>query len=87
MDPEKVARVRAAMAAKARKAAVANAGYEVEKKAEQAVLEQQAAKAAELEEKLKNMDPDKAAKVRAAMAAKAAKQAADATDGEKKEGE
>lgn len=87
MDPEKVARVRAAMAAKARKAAVANAGYEVEKKAEQAVLEQQAAKAAELEEKLKNMDPDKAAKVRAAMAAKAANQAADATDGEKKEGE
>lgn len=81
MDPEKVARVRAAMAAKARKAEVANAGYEAEKKAKQ-----DAAKEAALEEKLKGMDPEKAAKVRAAMAAKAAKQGS-APAKDEKEGE
>ena len=59
VDPEKVARVKAALAAKAKKAA------------EQAA----AAKNAELEEKLAGMDPEKAAKVRAAMEAKAAREA------------
>ena len=79
MDPEKVARVRAAMAAKAR--------FEVEKKAEQEALGTLSDKERELEEKLKGMDPEKAAKVRAAMAAKAAKQAAEASGAETKEGE
>lgn len=60
-DPEKVARARAAIAAKAKKAA------------EGAAQEQ---KDAALEEKLAGMDPDKAAKVRAAMEAKAAREAA-----------
>ena len=59
-DPEKVARVRAAIAAKAKKAAEA----------------EQAAKDAALEEKLAGMDPEKAAKVRAAMEARAAREAA-----------
>ena len=63
MDPEKVARVRAAMAAKAKKAA-------------QNAEAQPSSKADELEEKLKGMDPEKAQKVRAAMAAKAAREAA-----------
>ena len=85
MDPEKVARVRAAMAAKARKAQVANASFEVEQKAQEGAVA--SSKERELEEKLKNMDPEKAAKVRAAMAAKAAKQAAGASDAQKKEGE
>lgn len=68
MDPEKVARVRAAIAAKAKKAAAA---------------EQDAAKDAELEAKLAAMDPEKAAKVRAAMEAKAKKAAeAAAKEGE-----
>lgn len=68
MDPEKVARVRAAIAAKAKKAAAA---------------EQDAAKDAELEAKLAAMDPEKAAKVRAAMEAKARKAAeAAAKEGE-----
>jgi len=87
MDPEKVARVRAAMAAKARKAQVANASFEVEKKAEQEALGAPSDKERALEEKLKGMDPEKAAKVRAAMAAKAAKQAAEASGAETKEGE
>lgn len=69
MDPEKVARVRAAMAAKAKKA---KAEAEAAQKAESA------AKEAELEAKLANMDPEKAAKVRAAMAAKAKKAQAEA---------
>lgn len=72
MDPEKVARVRAAMAAKAKKAK------------EQAAAEE-ARKAAELEEKLANMDPVKAAKVRAAMEAKAKKE--QASQAPAKEGE
>lgn len=87
MDPEKVARVRAAMAAKARKAQVANASFEVEKKAEQEALGTLSDKERELEEKLKGMVPEKAAKVRAAMAAKAAKQASEASGAETKEGE
>lgn len=74
MDPEKVARVKAAMAAKAKKAQAA---------AEAAAEQERAAKAAELEAKLAKMDPEKAAKVRAAMEARAA-----ALDGSaKKEGE
>lgn len=60
VDPEKVARVKAALAAKAKKAAEAET----------------AAKNAELEEKLAGMDPEKVAKVRAAMEAKAAREAA-----------
>lgn len=64
MDPEKVARVKAAMAAKAKKAAA-----EEPARAER----EQAEKAAALEEKLAGMDPEKAAKVRAAMEAKAAR--------------
>lgn len=59
MDPEKAAKVRAAMKVKAAKAA----------------KEAQSAKADELEEKLAGMDPEKAAKVRAAMEAKAKRQA------------
>ncbi|MCI8469735.1 MAG: NADH-quinone oxidoreductase subunit C [Eggerthellaceae bacterium] len=67
MDPEKVARVRAAIAAKAKKAAAAEA----------------AERDAELEAKLAAMDPEKAAKVRAAMEAKAKKAAeAAAKEGE-----
>lgn len=39
-------------------------------------------RAAKMEAKLANMDPEKAAKVRAALAAKAAKDAAAGKDGE-----
>ena len=60
MDPEKAAKVRAAMEAKAKR------------EAEKA----QAEKQAQLEEKLAGMDPEKAAKVRAAMEAKAARESA-----------
>lgn len=69
MDPEKVARVKAAMAAKAKKAAQEQAEAEAAQRAE---------KDAELEAKLANMDPEKAAKVRAAMEAKAKRAAAEA---------
>ena len=65
VDPEKVARVKAALAAKAKKAA------------EEAAAET-AQKDAALEEKLAGMDPEKAAKVRAAMEAKAKREAAKA---------
>ena len=64
MDPEKVARVKAAMAAKAKKAAEEDAAR---------IERERAAKEAELEAKLAAMDPEKAAKVRAAMEAKAAR--------------
>ena len=60
MDPEKAAKVRAAMEAKAKR------------EAEKA----QAGKQAQLEEKLAGMDPEKAAKFRAAMEAKAARESA-----------
>lgn len=60
MDPEKAAKVRAAMEAKAKR------------EAEKA----QAEKQAQLEEKLTGMDPEKAAKFRAAMEAKAARESA-----------
>lgn len=66
MDPEKAAKVRAAMEAKAKKQA----------------QEEAAAKKAELEDKLAGMDPEKAAKVRAAMEAKAAREAAAKKGGE-----
>lgn len=76
MDPEKVARVRAAIAAKAKKAAAAGrdagAGNAENPPAAVNVADNaQQAKDAELEAKLANMDPEKAAKVRAAMEAKA----------------
>ena len=74
MDPEKVARVRAAMAAKAKKVA------------EKAAAEQKQ-KEAELEAKLADMDPEKAARVRAAMAAKAAKQSQQTADNNEEAGE
>ena len=60
MDPEKAAKVRAAMEAKAKR------------EAEKA----QAEKQAQLEEKLAGIDPEKAAKFRAAMEAKAARESA-----------
>ena len=60
MDPEKAAKVRAAMEAKAKR------------EAEKA----QAEKQAQLEEKLVGMDPEKAAKFRAAMEAKTARESA-----------
>lgn len=60
MDPEKAAKVRAAMEAKAKR------------EAEKA----QAEKQAQLEEKLAGMDPEKAAKFRAAMEAKAVRESA-----------
>ena len=60
MDPEKAAKVRAAMEAKAKR------------EAEKAQSEKQA----QLEEKLAGMDPEKAAKFRAAMEAKAARESA-----------
>lgn len=63
VDPEKVARVKAAIAAKAKKAAETEAAKDADKNAE-------------LEAKLAGMDPEKAAKVRAAMEAKAARDAA-----------
>lgn len=62
MDPEKVARVRAGIAAKAKKAAA----------------EAEAAKKAATDEKIANLDPEKAAKVKAALEAKAAREAAKA---------
>lgn len=71
LDPEKVARVRAAMAAKAKKAA--------EKAAAEKAAEKER-KAAELEAKLADMDPEKAARVRAAMEAKAKREAAAAEE-------
>lgn len=62
MDPEKVARVRAGIAAKAKKAAA----------------EAEAAKQTAADEKIANLDPKKAAKVKAALEAKAAREAAKA---------
>lgn len=66
MDPEKAAKVRAAMQAKAAK--------------EKAAADAAAREA--LEKKLAGMDPEKAAKVRAAMEAKAARDAAKRKGGE-----
>ncbi len=60
MDPEKAAKVRAAMEAKAKK--------EAKKEAE--------AKEAKAREKMKDLDPEKAAKVQAALDAKKAREAA-----------
>ncbi len=77
MDPEKVARVKAAMAAKAKKAAEEDSA----RKAEEAEK-----KAAALEAKLASMEPEKAARVRAAMEAKAKKEQ-EASQAAEKEGE
>ena len=62
MDPEKVARVRAGIAAKAKKAAA----------------EAEAAKKAAADEKIAGLDPEKAAKVKAALEAEGAREAAKA---------
>lgn len=67
VDPEKVSRVRAIIADKAKKAIAETAAVQAEKDAE-------------LEVKLAAMDPEKAAKVRAAMEAKAKKEAAPVVD-------
>lgn len=81
MDPEKAARVKAAMAAKEAKAARAAAANVDYLATHSDKADEEAAKQAELEQKLANMDPEKAAKVRAAMEAKA-KKAAEQKDGE-----
>ena len=77
---EKAMKVRAAAEAKARKAAAEKAAAAAGEGAASAAVAQPAAaagkaalKAAEMEAKLAAMDPEKAAKVRAALAAKAAR--------------
>ncbi len=65
MPPEKAARVRAAMAAKAAREAKAAGAQASEKPLDPAIAE-----------KIKNLPPDKAAKVRAALEAKAAREGA-----------
>ena len=71
---EKAMKVRAAAAAKARKAAAAAAAAAAGSDAQHDDAAAKAAlKAAEMEAKLAAMDPEKAAKVRAALAAKAAR--------------
>lgn len=87
MDPEKVARVRAAMAAKAAKAAEASAQYAEKEQVKAEFQDELAAKETAFEEKLKNMDSEKAAKVNAAMAAKAAEAQAEGGSAAQKEGE
>jgi len=67
VDPEKVARVKAAIAAKAKKEAAAKqAGAE----------ERDQGGRGPADEKIANLDPEKAAKVKAALEAKAAREAA-----------
>lgn len=71
---EKAMKVRAAAEAKARKAAAEKAAAAAGSDAQHDEADAKAAlKAAELEAKLAAMDPEKAAKVRAALAAKAAR--------------
>ncbi len=76
MPPEKAARVRAAMAAKAAREAKAQAQAAAQD--EQATGAQASEKPLDpaIAEKIKNLPPDKAAKVRAALEAKAAREAA-----------
>ena len=85
---EKAAKIAAAKAAREAKAKAAQAGDGVEEssKADQAA---QAKKEEDLEAKLAGMDPEKAAKVRAAMEAKAKRAAAQASanTSDSKEGE
>lgn len=71
---EKAAKIAAAKAAKERAAAnAAEASVEAAAEAEKPSEDEEARKAAELEAKLAAMDPEKAAKVRAAMEARAKK--------------
>lgn len=82
MDPEKAAKVRAAMEAKAKKAA-AKAQASAEPCTSSSVSSPQSVTVPDdFEERLTAMDPEKAAKVRAAMEAKKKREAARATSSE-----
>ena len=70
LDPEKAAKVRAAMEAKAKKAAAAAVETAPATSAPSAALTEE-----EIQAKIAGLDPEKAAKVRAALEAKAAKAA------------
>ena len=70
LDPEKAAKVRAAMEAKAKKAAAAAVETTPATSAPSAALTEE-----EIQAKIAGLDPEKAAKVRAALEAKAAKAA------------
>lgn len=77
LDPEKAAKVRAAMEAKAKKAAAAAVETAPATSAPSAALTEE-----EIQAKIAGLDPEKAAKVRAALEAKAKKAAAAARKGE-----
>ncbi len=77
LDPEKAAKVRAAMEAKAKKAAAAAVETAPTTSAPSAALTEE-----EIQAKIAGLDPEKAAKVRAALEAKAKKEAAAAGKGE-----
>lgn len=77
LDPEKAAKVRAAMEAKAKKAAAAAVETAPTTSAPSAALTEE-----EIQAKIAGLDPEKAAKVRAALEAKAKKAAAAAGKGE-----
>ena len=77
LDPEKAAKVRAAMEAKAKKAAAAAVETAPTTSAPSVALTEE-----ELQAKIAGLDPEKAAKVRAALEAKAKKAAAAAGKGE-----
>lgn len=77
LDPEKAAKVRAAMEAKAKKAAAAAIETAPATSAPSAALTEE-----EIQAKIAGLDPEKAAKVRAALEAKAKKAAAAAGKGE-----
>lgn len=79
MDPEKAAKVRAAMEAKAKKQAVQAAAQAAQTQAtDQAAAAKTVTVPDDFEERLAKMDPEKAAKVRAAMEAKQKRAAAQA---------
>lgn len=77
LDPEKAAKVRAAMEAKAKKAAAAAVETAPATSAPSAALTEE-----EIQAKIAGLNPEKAAKVRAALEAKAKKAAAAAGKGE-----
>ena len=77
LDPEKAAKVRAAMEAKAKKAAAAAVETAPTTSGPSAALTEE-----EIQAKIAGLDPEKAAKVRAALEAKAKKAAAAAGKGE-----
>ena len=77
LDPEKAAKVRAALEAKAKKAAAAAVETAPAASAPSAALTEE-----EIQAKIAGLDPEKAAKVRAALEAKAKKAAAAAGKGE-----